>query len=100
MSGKQAFDRRIGITAGAVFLMTLGEELWKRFTPKYLESLGAPLPAIGGYGSMRDLLDGLAQYPGGWLADRYGRRAGLLLDRKSTRLNSSHYALSRMPSSA
>ena len=79
MSGKQAFDRRIGITAGAVFLMTLGEELWKRFTPKYLESLGAPLPAIGGYGSMRDLLDGLAQYPGGWLADRYGRRAGLLL---------------------
>jgi len=79
VSGKQAFDRRIGITAGAVFLMTLGEELWKRFTPKYLESLGAPLPAIGGYGSMRDLLDGLAQYPGGWLADRYGRRAGLLL---------------------
>lgn len=59
--------------------MTLGEELWKRFTPKYLESLGAPLLAIGGYGSMRDLLDGLAQYPGGWLADRYGRRAGLLL---------------------
>lgn len=59
--------------------MTLGEELWKRFTPKYLESLGAPLIAIGGYGSMRDLLDGLAQYPGGWLADRYGRRAGLSL---------------------
>jgi MFS family permease len=75
----QLLDRRIGITAGAVFLMTLGEELWKRFTPKYLESLGAPLLAIGGYGSVRDLLDGLAQYPGGWLADRYGRRAGLLL---------------------
>lgn len=65
--------------AGAVFLMTMGEELWKRFTPKYLESLGAPLLAIGVYGSLRDLLDGLAQYPGGWLADRYGRRAGLLL---------------------
>jgi MFS family permease len=59
--------------------MTLGEELWKRFIPKYLESLGAPLIAIGGYGSMRDLFDGLAQYPGGWLADRYGRRAALLL---------------------
>jgi MFS family permease len=75
----QGLDRRTGITAGAVFLMTLGEELWKRFTPKYLESLGAPLLAIGGYGSVRDLLDGLAQYPGGWLADRYGRRTGLLL---------------------
>jgi len=79
VSGERGLDRRIGIMAGAVFLMTLGEELWKRFTPKYLESLGAPLLAIGGYGSMRDLFDGLAQYPGGWLADRYGRRTGLLL---------------------
>jgi MFS family permease len=72
-------DRNTGAVAGAVFLMALGEELWKRFVPKYLESLGAPLAAIGGYGSMRDLLDGLAQYPGGWVADRYGRRSGLVL---------------------
>jgi MFS family permease len=79
VSGERVLDRRIGILAGAVFLMTMGEELWKRFTPKYLESLGAPLLAIGGYGSVRDLLDGLAQYPGGWLADRYGRRTGLLI---------------------
>jgi len=57
--------------------MSLGEELWKRFLPKYLESRGAPFLAIGAYGSTRDLLDGLAQYPGGWVADRYGRRAGL-----------------------
>ena len=76
---RPVLDRRIGIMAGAVFLMTFGEELWKRFIPKYLESVGAPVVAIGGYGSMRDLLDGLAQYPGGWLADRFGRRAGLLL---------------------
>lgn len=79
MIRRVVLDRRIGIMAGAVFLMTLGEELWKRFIPKYLESVGAPIIAIGGYGSMRDLLDGLAQYPGGWLADRFGRRAGLLL---------------------
>ncbi|HEY3013098.1 MAG TPA: MFS transporter [Gemmatimonadales bacterium] len=63
--------------AGAGLLMSLGEELWKRFLPKYLESSGAPFLAIGLYGSTRDLLDGLAQYPGGWVADRYGRRAGL-----------------------
>ena len=78
MSRERGLDRRTGITAGAIFLMTLGEELWKRFIPKYLESLGAPMLAIGGYGSLRDLLDGLAQYPGGWLADRYGRRTSLL----------------------
>jgi MFS family permease len=66
-----------GAAAAIVVLMTLGEELWKRFLPKYLQALGAPAVAIGLYGSTRDLLDGLYQYPGGWLADRFGRRAAL-----------------------
>jgi MFS family permease len=70
-------NRNTGAVAGAGLLMGLGEELWKRFLPKYLESSGAPLLAIGAYGSTRDLLDGLAQYPGGWISDRYGRRVGL-----------------------
>jgi MFS family permease len=74
-----SLDRNIGAVAGAGLLMSLGEELWKRFLPKYLESSGAPFLAIGAYGSTRDMLDGLAQYPGGWVADRYGRRAGLRL---------------------
>ena len=34
------------------------------------------------------------------LLDRYGVTGALVRDRKSTRLNSSHYALARMPSSA
>jgi MFS family permease len=72
-----ALDRNTGAVAGAMFLMALGEELWKRFIPKYLEAAGAPLAAVGAYGSMRDLLDGVVQYPGGWVADRYGRRNGL-----------------------
>jgi MFS family permease len=72
-------NRNTGAVAGAGLLMSLGEELWKRFLPKYLESSGAPLLAIGAYGSTRDLLDGLAQYPGGWVSDRFGRRAGLAL---------------------
>jgi len=63
----------------AVFLMAAGENLWKRFVPKYLEALGAPVAAIGLFGSCQDLLDGLYQYPGGWIGDRYGRRAALLL---------------------
>ncbi len=62
-----------------MFLMQLGEELWRRFVPKYLEVLGAPVVAIGLYGSLEDALDGLYQYPGGWIADRYGRRNALLL---------------------
>ena len=62
-----------------MFLMGLGEELWKRFLPKYLEALGAPVVAIGLFGTVRDFLDGVYQYPGGWVADRYGRRSALLL---------------------
>lgn len=79
VAGFLALERNVAAVAGAMFLMGLGEELWKRFVPKYLEALGAPVLAIGLYGTARDLLDGLYQYPGGWVADRHGRRTALLL---------------------
>src|SRR5687768_17675833 len=72
-------ERNIVAVSGAMFLMGLGEELWKRFLPKYLEALGAPVVAIGLFGTARDFLDGVYQYPGGWVGDRYGRRVALLL---------------------
>ena len=65
--------------SSAMFVMGLGENLWRRFLPKYLESLGAPVTAIGLFGTTEDFLDGVYQYPGGWVADRFGRRAALLL---------------------
>jgi MFS family permease len=74
-----ALDRNTAAVVGAMFLMALGENLWRRFVPKYLEALGAPVVAIGAYGSTQDLLDGLYQYPGGWVGDRYGRRRAMLL---------------------
>ncbi|HEU4564161.1 MAG TPA: MFS transporter [Gemmatimonadaceae bacterium] len=63
----------------AMFVMGVGENLWRRFLPKYLESFGAPITAIGLFGTAEDFLDGVYQYPGGWVADRYGRRRALLL---------------------
>jgi len=74
-----ALERNIVLVSGAMFLMGLGEELWKRFMPKYLEVLGAPVAVIGLYGTARDFLDGIYQYPGGWVADHYGRRRALAL---------------------
>jgi len=74
-----ALERNTLAVVGAMFLMALGENLWRRFLPKYLEALGAPIVAIGSYGSAEDALDGLYQYPGGWASDRYGRRRALLL---------------------
>jgi MFS family permease len=73
-----ALERNVVAVAGAMFLLGLGEELWKRFVPKYLEALGAPVIAIGLYGTIRDFLDGAYQYPGGWFADRFGRRTALV----------------------
>jgi MFS family permease len=72
-------ERNIVAVSGAVFLLALGENLWKRFIPKYLEALGAPVTAIGLFGTCQDFLDGVYQYPGGWIGDRYGRRRALVL---------------------
>jgi len=63
----------------SMLLLACGENLWRRFLPKYLQSLGAPIAAIGAFGTAEDFLDGVYQYPGGWVADRYGRRRALLL---------------------
>lgn len=74
-----ALERNVVAVSAATFLLGLGENLWKRFLPKYLEALGAPVAAIGLFGTTEDFLDGLYQYPGGWVADRYGRRRAFLL---------------------
>ena len=74
-----ALEPNVTAAASAMFLMGLGEELWKRFVPKYLAALGAPVTAVGLYGTVRDFCDGAFQYPGGWVADHYGRRRALQL---------------------
>lgn len=66
------------VASGAVFLLGFGEELWKKFLPKYLEALGASTPVIGLFGTAEDFFDAMYQYPGGWIADRFGRRRALL----------------------
>ena len=66
--------KNFALPAGIVLLIGLGEELWRKFLPKYLESLGASVRIIGLFGAAEDLLDALYQYPGGWLADHLGRR--------------------------
>ncbi|HEX6623099.1 MAG TPA: MFS transporter, partial [Pyrinomonadaceae bacterium] len=51
----------------------------KKFLPKYLEHLGAGPVAIGLFGTAKDFFDAVYQYPGGWLADRAGRRRAFLV---------------------
>lgn len=73
-----SLERNVSIASAAVFLLGLGEELWKKFLPKYLESLGATTFIIGLFGTAEDFFDAIYQYPGGWLADRLGRRRAFL----------------------
>ena len=72
-------ERNVLITSSVVFLLGVGEELWKKFLPKYLEALGAGTTAVGLFGTTKDFLDAVYQYPGGWLADRMGRRKAFIL---------------------
>lgn len=72
-------ERNVAAASAAVFLFSMGEELWKKFLPKYLESLGAGIAVIGLFGTAKDFFDAIYQYPGGWLADRVGRRRAFLV---------------------
>ena len=74
-----SLERNVTVASGAVFLLGFGEELWKKFLPKYLEALGASVPVIGLFGTAEDFLDAVYQYPGGWIADRFGRRRAFLV---------------------
>jgi MFS family permease len=74
-----SLERNVTLASGAVFLLGFGEELWKKFLPKYLEALGASTPMIGLFGTAEDFFDAIYQYPGGWIADRFGRRRAFLI---------------------
>lgn len=74
-----SLERNVSIAAAAVFILGLGEELWKKFIPKYLEALGASTPIIGLFGTAEDFFDAIYQYPGGWLADHLGRRRAFMI---------------------
>ena len=71
--------RNVVILAASIFALGLGEELWQQFLPQYLTALGASGFIVGLFSSAKDLLDGLYQYPGGWITDRWGRKRALLL---------------------
>lgn len=74
-----SLERNVSIASAAIFILGLGEELWKKFLPKYLEALGAGTAVIGLFGTAQDFFDAIYQYPGGWLADRFGRRRAFVI---------------------
>jgi predicted MFS family arabinose efflux permease len=71
-------SRRASVLAAALLVFAFGEELWFRYLPAYLRSLGASAFGVGLFGTLKDLLDAGYAYPGGVLSDRLGTRRALL----------------------
>src|SRR5690349_25054894 len=57
-------EHNVTIASAAVFLIGFGEELWKKFIPKYLEALGATAPIIGLFGTAEDFFRRLLSVSG------------------------------------
>jgi len=74
-----ALRRNTVLLLVAVVLAGTGERLWLGFAPKYLETLGAGVFAIGLFDALQTLLGAIYAWPGGWLTDRWGQRRSLLL---------------------
>ena len=73
-----ALKRNLVILLIATLVIGAGEELWVRFLPKYLQTLGASIFVIGLFDALRTLLGAVYAYPGGVLVDRWGHRRAFL----------------------
>jgi hypothetical protein len=75
-----ALNASTGALLGAILLVSMGTELWGPFLPKYMRTdLGAPILLVALYGVLRDGLEAVQYYLGGWIAGRLNARRGLLL---------------------
>jgi MFS family permease len=71
--------RNLVILLVAIFVIGAGEELWMRFVPKYLQTVGATVFVIGLYDALRTLLGAIYAYPGGVVADHWGHRSAFII---------------------
>jgi MFS family permease len=71
--------RNVALLLVMLVLVGLGEKLFQRFLPRYLDALGAGPLVIGLYGFLDNGLGALYALPGGRLTDRLGNRRSLLL---------------------
>ena len=72
-------NAQTGAMLGALFLVSLGEEMWSPYLPRYLDTLGASLIVIGLWSAGKNLLEGFLFWGGGALSHRLGERGTLAL---------------------
>jgi MFS family permease len=71
--------RNLAVLLLAILIIGAGEELWMRFVPKFLQTLGAGFFVIGLYDAIRTLLGAIYAYPGGVIVDLWGHRRAFLM---------------------
>lgn len=59
-------------------IMIMGERLWERFLPKYLESIGASSMVLGGLGFLTNLVGAFWALNGGYVFDRFGPKKSFI----------------------
>lgn len=74
-----ALNQNTSLLLAALVAMGFAEELWMRFLPKYLASLGATVWAIGIFDAIKTWIGAIYAYPGGLITDRWGLRKALCL---------------------
>lgn len=74
-----ALRRNTSLLLIALVLAGTGEKLWLGFAPKYIETLGGGVLVIGLFDALQTFFGAVYAYPGGWLADHWGKRKSLLL---------------------
>src|SRR5467141_607848 len=78
LAGFFGLKRNLVILLITIFVIGAGEELWIRFVPKYLQTLGATVFVIGLYDALRTLLGAIYAYPGGVFVDLWGHRRAFI----------------------
>ena len=74
-----ALETNIVVLSISIFILGLGENLWSKFVPKYLQFMGATALLIGVFGTLQEVIETAYQYPGGCIADYIGRKSSLVL---------------------
>ncbi|MHA1859589.1 MAG: MFS transporter [Candidatus Asgardarchaeia archaeon] len=74
-----SLERDFFVMIFTILILTMGNQLWSRFVPVYLEYLGASTIIIGAYGSLKSVLNSIYQYPGGVISDKLGSKRALVL---------------------
>ncbi|GIX45398.1 MAG: MFS transporter [Candidatus Sumerlaea sp.] len=89
-----ALRRNVVVLLAMLVLVMMGERMFERYLPKYLEELGASAPQIGILGFLQNGLGAIYALFGGFVTDRFGHKRSLFL---FALLNLLGYALLLVP---